>query len=106
MLLAAMTGMYPVTAAEPDVAIAADVVLKNGTVIDGTGAPRRRADLAIRGDRIVGVGNFPVDSKARVIDASAWIVAPGFIDLHSHSDGGIVAPRTRANRNFQAQGVT
>ncbi len=86
--------------------VAADVVLKGGTVIDGTGAPRRQADVAIRGDRIVAVGAFSIDPKARVIDASAWIVAPGFIDLHSHSDRVITKPKTRSNLNYQDQGVT
>ncbi len=106
VVLVAMLGFVspsPVAAEEP---IAADLVLKNGTVIDGTGAPRRRADVAIRGERIVAVGTFAVDPKARTIDASAWIVAPGFIDLHTHSDDVIVASRTRANRNYQTQGVT
>jgi predicted amidohydrolase YtcJ len=104
--LVAMLGMVapsPGGAAEP---IAADLVLKNGTVIDGTGSPGRRADVAIRGERIVAVGTFDIDPRAKVIDASAWIVAPGFIDLHTHSDAGIAAARTRANRNYQAQGVT
>ncbi|MGE3820436.1 MAG: amidohydrolase family protein, partial [Isosphaeraceae bacterium] len=86
--------------------IEADVVLKGGTLIDGTGAPRRSADLAIKGDRIVAVGAFEADPKARVIEATGWVVAPGFIDLHNHSDVPITKARTRHNRNFQAQGVT
>lgn len=106
LLLVALMGAHSPEAVAADEPIAADLVLKNGTVIDGTGAPRRRADVAIRRDRIVAVGDFAVDPKTRVIDASAWVVAPGFIDLHSHSDGGIVAEKTRANRNFQTQGVT
>ena len=101
-----MLGLIPVSPGLAEEPIAADLVLENGTVIDGTGADRRRADVAIRGERIVAVGEFAVDPKARVIDASAWIVAPGFIDLHTHSDDGIVAARSRANRNYQAQGVT
>jgi predicted amidohydrolase YtcJ len=107
-MLALMLGVVPPRDARSQEPIAADVVLKGGTVVDGTGAPRRRADVAIRGDRIVAVGTFAVapGSTPKVIDASAWVVAPGFIDLHSHSDGPIVANRTRANRNFQTQGVT
>jgi predicted amidohydrolase YtcJ len=104
--LVAILGLVPPCTARAEEPITADLVLKNGTVIDGTGAPRRRADVAIRGERIVAVGTFVVDAKAKVIDASPWIVAPGFIDLHTHSDDGIVAARTRANRNYQAQGVT
>jgi len=86
--------------------VAADVVLKGGTLIDGTGAPRRVADVAIKGDRVVAVGTFRAADGARLIDASGLVVAPGFIDLHSHSDTPITRDRTKANRNFQAQGVT
>src|SRR5215831_12533724 len=81
-------------------AVEADVVLKGGTVVDGTGAPGRRADVAIKGDRIVAVGTFDAAPGAKVIDASGLIVAPGFIDLHTHSDVGIVQARTRANVNY------
>src|SRR4051812_18635926 len=101
-----MLGLAPAPSAVSAGPVAADLVLKGGTVIDGTGAPGRRADVAIRGDRIVAVGTFDVDPKAKVIDASAWVVAPGFIDLHTHSDSSIVAARTRMNRNYQTQGVT
>jgi predicted amidohydrolase YtcJ len=87
-------------------AIAADVVLKGGLVVDGTGAPGRVADVALRRDRVVAIGRFEAAPGAKVIDASAWVVAPGFIDLHSHSDSPIVRPRTRSNRNYQTQGVT
>ena len=89
-----------------DRTVTADLVLKGGTLIDGTGAAKRQADIAIRGERIVAVGEFQADPKAKVIDASGLIVAPGFIDLHTHSDEPILKPRTRANLNYQAQGVT
>jgi predicted amidohydrolase YtcJ len=86
--------------------IAADLVLKGGTVIDGTGALGRRADLAVSGDRIVAIGSFVADASARVIDAREFVVAPGFIDLHTHSDEGIAQPRLRLNANYLTQGVT
>ena len=86
--------------------ISADVVLRGGTVIDGTGAPGRVADVAIRGDRIVAVGEFRAGPGAEVIKAAGWVIAPGFIDLHTHSDGPILQPRTRGNVNYLLQGVT
>ncbi len=106
ILAIAMAGCLSVKARADDPPLMADVVLKGGTLVDGTGAPRRLADVAIRGDRIVAVGEFAADPKAKVIDASGLIVAPGFIDLHTHSDEPILKPKTRANLNYQAQGVT
>lgn len=58
------------------------------------------------GDRIVAVGQFAVDPKTRIIDVSSQVVAPGFIDLHTHSDSGITQPATRLNQNYLTQGVT
>ena len=63
-----------------------DILIKNGTVMDGTGTPAVRADLIIRGDRIEDVGSFPGARAARVIDAQGLAVAPGFIDVHTHLD--------------------
>ena len=75
-------------------------------MVDGTGAAASKADVAIRGDQIVAVGSFEIDDKAKVIDVSSLIVAPGFIDLHTHSDPGITEPAKRLNRNYLTQGVT
>jgi N-acyl-D-amino-acid deacylase len=105
-LLLVATVCSVATAADDPPPVAADFVIKGGTLIDGTGAPRRLADVAIKGSRIVAVGSFRADPKARVIDASGLIVAPGFIDLHTHSDEVITKPRTRSNLNYQMQGVT
>ncbi|MEY4372268.1 MAG: hypothetical protein RL219_1037 [Actinomycetota bacterium] len=63
------------------------VVIKGGTVVDGSGAPGRRADVALEGDRIVEVA--PNLSGDRTVDASGAVVAPGFIDIHTHYDAQV-----------------
>ena len=63
-----------------------DLLIRNGTVVDGSGAPRFRADVAVTGDRIGAVGDLSADSAGTVIDATGRIVAPGFIDSHTHDD--------------------
>ncbi len=62
-----------------------DLVIRNGTVVDGTGAPAVRADVAIDGDRVVAVGTVESDGQ-RVIDADGCLVTPGFVDIHTHLD--------------------
>lgn len=66
----------------------ADILITNGHVVDGTGAPWMQANIAITGDRIVYVGRAPIKAK-RVIDAGGKVVSPGFIDMHSHSEFGL-----------------
>jgi len=68
--------------------MAYDLVVKNGLVVDGTGAPARRADVAVAGGAIAEVGRVG-DAAATVIDASDLVVAPGFIDPHTHYDAQI-----------------
>jgi len=63
-----------------------DLVIRNGKIVDGTGNPWFVGDVAIRGDRIVAVGRIPAAEAKREIDAKGLVVAPGFIDMHSHSD--------------------
>jgi N-acyl-D-amino-acid deacylase len=79
-----------------------DVIVRHGTVVDGTGAPRYRADVAIAGGSIARVGDL-ANARAEVdIDATGLFVAPGFINVHSHAtpDGLMTAA------NMLTQGVT
>lgn len=66
--------------------MSADLVIRNGVVVDGTGGPPRRSDVAIEGDRIVAVGE-DVGRGHREIDAEGLTLTPGFIDPHTHYDG-------------------
>jgi N-acyl-D-aspartate/D-glutamate deacylase len=63
-----------------------DLLIRNGKVIDGTGNPWFYGDVAVRGGRVVAVGRVPPAPAKREIDARGRVVAPGFIDIHSHSD--------------------
>ena len=66
-----------------------DLIIRNGSIVDGTGAPARSADIAITGDRIEAVGDISGTAK-REIDARGLAVAPGFIDVHSHDDAAVI----------------
>ena len=66
-----------------------DLIIRNGTVVDGTGAPKRKADVAINGGVIVAVGEVPGRGK-REIDATGLLVTPGWVDAHTHFDGQVM----------------
>jgi N-acyl-D-amino-acid deacylase len=67
----------------------ADWLIKNATVVDGTGAPPRAADVAVRDGRIAAIGKLTAQSGDQVFDAKGLVLAPGFIDAHSHHDRGL-----------------
>jgi N-acyl-D-amino-acid deacylase len=83
-----------------------DILIRHGRVMDGSGNPWVRADIGIRGDRIVAMGSLPDASAAHVIDAHDLVVAPGFIDVHSHAGEGLANPALRQAQPIVAQGVT
>jgi N-acyl-D-aspartate/D-glutamate deacylase/dipeptidyl aminopeptidase/acylaminoacyl peptidase len=85
-----------------------DVLIRGGAVFDGTGAESMRADVGINGDRIVFVGDATKENLEadRVIDATGLIVAPGFIDPHTHTSDYLSKPQYKSNENFLFQGVT
>lgn len=63
-----------------------DLIIRNGELIDGSGAPRRKADLAVRGGVIAAMGELADASADETVDAAGMVVAPGFIDTHTHDD--------------------
>jgi N-acyl-D-amino-acid deacylase len=83
-----------------------DLILRNGRVVDGSGNPWYRADVAIRGDRIAAVGDLEGVRAARELDVSGLYVAPGFIDVHSHAGPGLATPGLSSGVPLLAQGVT
>ncbi len=66
-----------------------DIAIKNGLVVDGSGAPPVRGDIGIRADRVVALGELAQDAR-RVIDAEGMVITPGFIDIHTHLDAQIM----------------
>jgi N-acyl-D-amino-acid deacylase len=83
-----------------------DLVIRNGRVMDGSGNPWVRADVGIRGDRIAAIGRLPGAGAARTVDARGRVVAPGFIDVHSHAGETLAREELRQARPILAQGVT
>ncbi|HEY3121252.1 MAG TPA: amidohydrolase family protein, partial [Vicinamibacteria bacterium] len=81
-----------------------DLLLRGGRVVDGTGAPWFVADVAVRGDSVVAIGRGLAGPARRVVDAGGLVVAPGFIDLHTHARRGIFKVPTA--ENYVRQGVT
>ena len=63
-----------------------DLVITNGILVDGTGLPRRRADVAVKDGRIAAIGFIDASEGDRVIDAAGRVVAPGIVDPHTHYD--------------------
>jgi len=81
-----------------------DTLITGGTVIDGTGAPGARADVGVAEGRIVAVGDLGAATAERAIDASGLVVAPGFIDVHTHDDNLLLTAPEMAPK--ASQGVT
>lgn len=104
VLLAVMTvRAYAQPNAQPS---SADILLKGGSVIDGSGIVAIAADVALTGDKITAVGTDLEIAAAWTIDCSGLVICPGFIDLHNHSDAPITKASTRAAANFLTQGCT
>jgi N-acyl-D-aspartate/D-glutamate deacylase len=81
-----------------------DIIVRGGRVVDGTGAAAVATDIGIRGDRIARIGNLRTDAARRTIDATGLVIAPGFIDLHTHSEMPLLQDGTAQSKI--RQGVT
>jgi N-acyl-D-amino-acid deacylase len=81
-----------------------DLLLKGGMLLDGTGGPAWKADLGIAGSKIEAVGTIAPEQAKRVLDVTGFHVCPGFIDIHTHSDEGILSYPTADSR--VRQGIT
>ncbi len=88
----------------PVVAQTTSTLIVNGTLIDGTGAKARRADIRIVGHTITEIGQLKPQSNERLMDARGHIVAPGFIDIHNHSESGLESQPTANSQVLQ--GIT
>jgi N-acyl-D-aspartate/D-glutamate deacylase len=86
LLLCALIAFFPLL----ELSLAADncydLLIRHGKIVDGTGNPWFHGDVAVRGGKIVALGKVPAGTARREIDARGLVVAPGFIDMHSHSD--------------------
>jgi N-acyl-D-amino-acid deacylase len=102
VLLAAVVGGM----AEPAQPERYDVLIRNARVMDGTANPWLRGDIGITGDRITAVGRLTGATAAHVIDARDRIVAPGFIDVHSHAGDGLRTDALHQGQPLIAQGIT
>ena len=81
-----------------------DLVLRNGRIVDGTGSPWFKGDIAIRGDTIARIAPVVSEPAARVVDVEGLVIAPGFIDIHTHARRGVFEVPTADN--YVRQGVT
>jgi N-acyl-D-amino-acid deacylase len=84
--------------------VSVDIAIRNGLVVDGTGAEGRAADVGIRDGMIVAVGDVPEAEAGHEIDAAGKVVTPGFVDIHSHSDFTLLVDPRAASAVHQ--GVT
>ncbi|MFC2118809.1 amidohydrolase family protein [Bacteroidota bacterium] len=83
-----------------------DILIMNGKIFDGSGSPAIKADIGIKAEKILKIGDLKGYKADTIIDAANLIVSPGFIDIHTHCDWGIDQKETRANLNYLIQGVT
>ncbi len=92
--------------AQASAAVDADYVLRGATIYDGSADAGKVGDLAIKGERIVGIGTFEVKGNPKIFDCTGMVLTAGFIDLHTHSDSAMTKAATSLNLNYLQQGCT
>lgn len=80
------------------------ILFRNATIVDGSGRPAYGADLRVRNGKIEKIGKIKAKAGEEVIDVTGKILAPGFIDIHNHSESGLLREGTAANQ--VSQGIT
>src|SRR5215471_9354754 len=98
------TGILLLAAAHACCAQDFDLLIRGGRIVDGTGNPSYSGDLGIKGGRIAAMGHLTGRTAARIIDSTGLTVAPGFIDIHNHSDNTIAQDGNA--QSMVRQGVT
>jgi N-acyl-D-amino-acid deacylase len=101
---AALAGLAVAPRLRVEAASSFDLVIRGGTIVDGTGGPPFPGDVGVIGDRVAAIGEIAAGQGRRIVDASGLHLAPGFIDIHTHSDPDVLAYPTADSR--VRQGVT
>ena len=81
-----------------------EIIIRGGTIVDGTGAPGYRGDIAVSGGKITAMGDLKNMQAEKYLDADGMIVAPGFFDMHAHSDTSFLQDDSSASKLYQ--GIT
>jgi N-acyl-D-amino-acid deacylase len=106
-LATSVAALYAIGQSSPGRSSSAfDLVVRHGLILDGSGAPPRRADVGVRDGHIVAIGALGKQPARRVIDAAGKYVAPGFIDTHTHAAQGLERLGLEQGQPLLAQGIT
>ena len=97
-----LTATAAVAVARAQQATRYDLIIRHGTLVDGTGGPRFQADVAVTGDRVVAIGDLSSSAGAAELEARGLVVAPGFVNIHSHATAEALPTAV----NMLVQGVT
>ncbi|MCC7308354.1 MAG: D-aminoacylase [Acidobacteria bacterium] len=96
--------VFAATVAVTVIAQDRSIVVKNAQIIDGTGRSAFKADVRIQNGKIVRIGKIKISAKDEIVDGNGLVLAPGFIDIHNHSESGLIREGTAANQ--VSQGLT